>query len=102
MIYLVIRFILLLGSKDIKLLNIKYPPNIHVVSEGQPKPVTTTRTLPKGFGSRCMSWQSQAASRLLFLFTDRSLSDMRYLDAKLVNYSENIATAQLENLGVEY
>jgi len=46
---------------------------------------------PKFFGSRRMSWQSQAASRLLFLFTDWSFSDKRYLNVKLVNFSEIIA-----------
>ncbi len=37
----------------------------------------------------------------LFLFTDWPFSDKRYLNAKLVNFSDIIAMVQLENLGAE-
>ena len=65
--------------------------NIRVASEGGPKPVTTTRMFLKFFGSRRMS----------FWFTDWSFSDMRYLNTKLVKFSEIIAMCQLENLDAE-
>ncbi len=65
--------------------------NTLVVSEGRPKPVTTTRMFPKFFGSRRMS----------FLFTDWSFSERRYLIAKLVNFSEITAINQSEILCAE-
>ena len=57
--------------------------NVLIASEGRPKPVTTTRMFSKFFGSRRMSWQSQAASRLLLFLVGHFQIDVTFLNTKI-------------------